>query len=399
MRLPTPVLLVLLVAACAAPKRNMPPPELGLVGEIPGMANVRYWGDEQIPFYDDWIDMSDAEIAARYSAIMDTEHHYIAISGGGARGAYGAGLLVGATESGDRPEFALVTGISTGSLIAPFAYLGAEYDDVLEEIYTQYSTKDLLKKRGKLAVLTNDAVADSGPLAALIAKYVTQEVLDKIAAESRKGRDLLIGTTNLDAGRLVIWDIGRIATSGSPDALALVHKVMLASASIPGVFPPVMIDVEAAGQHFDEMHVDGGVTTQVFLYPTQFDFDLFVERLRVKGRPNIYVLRNAFLTPKWKGVVRKVLPIAARSIDTLLRTQGLGDLYRIYLQTLDDRLNFYLTYIPDDFTMEAKEPFDVEYMRALFELGRERGRTETGWQTAPPGYEEKETFTVEETGE
>ena len=396
MRFPTAAFLVVLVAACSTPKRNMPPPELGLAGQIPGMPHVRYWGDEQIPFYDDWIEMSDAEIAAGYSAIMDTEHHYIAISGGGPRGAYGAGLLVGATESGKRPEFALVTGISTGSLIAPFAYLGAEYDYVLEEMYTRYSTKDLLKMRGKLAVLTNDAVADSAPLAALIAKYVTQDVLDKIAAESRKGRDLLIGTTNLDAGRLVIWDIGLIANSGSPDALALVHKVMLASASIPGVFPPVMIDVEAAGQHFDEMHVDGGVTTQVFLYPIQFDFDLFVERLRVKGRPNIYVLRNAFLTPKWKGIERKVFPIAGRTIDTLLRTQGLGDLYRIYLQTVDDRLKFHLTYIPEDFTMEVKEPFDVEYMRALFKLGRERGRTGTGWQTAPPGYVEKKPFRVED---
>ena len=390
------VIALVAVASCSTPKRNMPPPEQGLAGQIPGMPNVRFWGDEQIPFYAEWSGMSDAEIAAGYAALMDTEHNYLAISGGGSRGAYGAGLLVGATESGTRPEFTLVTGISTGSLIAPFAYLGAEYDHVLEKMYTQYSTKDILKMRGKLAVLTNDAVGDSAPLAALIAEYVTQDVLDKIAVEFRKGRDLLIGTTNLDAGRPVIWDIGRIAASGSPDALALAHKVILASASIPGAFPPVMIEVEAAGQRFDEMHVDGGVTTQVFLYPTQFDFDLFIERLRVKGRPNIYVLRNGYLTSKWRGVDRKVFSIAGRSIDTLLRAHALGDLYRIYLQTLDDRLNFYLTYIPEDFTMEEKEPFDVEYMRALFELGRERGRNGTGWQTAPPGYEEKEPFKVED---
>jgi predicted acylesterase/phospholipase RssA len=374
----------------------MPPPELGLAGQIPGMSNVRFWGDEQIPFYYDWIELSDAEIAAAYSSIMDTEHNYITISGGGARGAYGAGLLVGSTEFGDRPEFTLVTGISTGSLIAPFAFLGAEYDHVLEAMYTQYSTKDILKQRGKLAILMNDAIADSAPMMELIAEYVTQEVLDKIAIEYLKGRDLLIGTTNLDAGRPVIWDIGRIATSGSPDALALVHQVIVASASIPGVFPPVMIEVEAGGQRFDEMHVDGGTTNQVFLYPTQFDFDLFVDRLRVKGRPNVYVLRNALLTPRWKGVERKVSSIAGRTIDTLLRTQGLGDLYRIYLQTLEDRLNFYLTYIPEDFTMEAKEPFDQEYMQVLFEIGRNRGRTGTGWVTVPPGYEEKKLLRSED---
>ena len=189
MGFPRAAILVVLLAACSTLERNMPPPELGLAGPIPGMSNVRYWGDEQIPFYEEWVDMSDADIRARYSGIMNREHHYITISGGGARGAYGAGMLVGATESGKRPEFTLVTGISTGALIAPFAYLGAEYDPVLEEMYPKYSTKDLLKKRGKLAVLSNDAVADSAPLAALLSKYVTREVLEKIAAGYRKGRD------------------------------------------------------------------------------------------------------------------------------------------------------------------------------------------------------------------
>ncbi|MEM1450694.1 MAG: patatin-like phospholipase family protein [Planctomycetota bacterium] len=350
------------------------------------MPDVRYWGDEQIPFYSKWVAMSDEDIARDYGSVMNTEHHYITISGGGQRGAYGAGLLVGAPEIGQRPRFNLVTGISTGALIAPFAYLGEKYDPVLEEIHTSYSTKDLVEARPKTAILNEDALSDTAPLAALLEKYVTQELMEEIAEEYSHGRDLLIGTTNLDAARPVIWDVGRIAAYGTPEALQLIRTVMLASASIPGAFPPVMLEVEADGQRFDEMHVDGGATNQVFLYPTQFDFDLLVDRLQIVGRPNVYVLRNAYLSPSWRPVERRVMPIAERTILSLLRTQGIGDLYRIYVQSLEDDLKFHLTDIPDDFNVGASEAFDRKYMTALFELGRRRGRSGEGWTNVPPGY-------------
>ncbi|MHC4954747.1 MAG: patatin-like phospholipase family protein, partial [Planctomycetota bacterium] len=197
----TAVLLALALAACTAPTRNPPPPELGLQGTIPGMGVVRWWGDEKIPEYDQWMGLPDDKLKAKYPALVETEHHYLAVSGGGANGAYGAGILCGLTEAGNRPEYAIVTGISTGALTAPFAFLGPKYDHVLKQVYTTLSTKDLVKKRGLMAVLRNDSVADTTGLREMIAKYITQEVVDEIAAEQRKGRGLFVATTNLDAGR------------------------------------------------------------------------------------------------------------------------------------------------------------------------------------------------------
>jgi predicted patatin/cPLA2 family phospholipase len=355
--------------------------------QIPGMGVVRWWGDEEIPDFDRWMAMTDEELASRYPALYSKEHHYLAISGGGANGAYGAGLLCAWTEAGKRPEFTMVTGISTGALTAPFAFLGPKYDAVLKEVYTTLSTKDLVKKRGLMAVFNNDAIADSTGLRNVIAKYVTAEIMEEIAAEHRKGRALFVATTNLDAGRSVIWNLGRIAISGSPDSLKLIRQVLLASASIPGAFPPVMIEVEAQGKRYDEMHVDGGASAQVFLYPGALDFAALLKKLRVKGKPSVYVIRNGFLQTEWKAVDRRVLSIAGRTIDSMIRTQGEGDLYHIYLGAMVDGMDYHQTYIPAEFTVKPKEPFDPEYMRALFEFGRKRGLAETAWQRHPPGMD------------
>ena len=192
---------------------------------------------------------------------------YLAISGGGDNGAFGAGLICGWTAAGDRPAFKLVTGISTGALIGPLAFLGASHDSTLKEFYTNTSSKDILKKRNLLTALFNDAMADTRPLGRLLEKVLTQEMMDEIGAEYKKGRLFLVGTTNLDARQAIIWNMTRIAASGHPGALELFRSIMIASAAIPGAFPPVMIDVEAGGQKYQEMHVDGGAVAQVFLYP------------------------------------------------------------------------------------------------------------------------------------
>ncbi len=190
--------------------------------------------------------------------------NFLAISGGGENGAYGAGLLCGWTEAGTRPEFKLVTGISTGALTAPFAFLGPAYDQQLKDVYTTITAKDVLEERGIFAAIWNDAMADNAPLQNLVAKYVDADLLAAIAAEHRKGRNLLVGTTNLDARRGVVWDIGKIAEYGTPEALELVRKILIASAAIPGAFPPMMFDVEANGTKYQEMHVDGGANCPAF---------------------------------------------------------------------------------------------------------------------------------------
>lgn len=381
------VALLGLTGCASVPKRTPLPEELTGIAQIPGIPKARIWGDEPPPYVEAWFNSTRAELEARFPALLRSQHNYLAISGGGQKGAFGAGLLVGWTAAGDRPEFSMVTGISTGALIAPFAFLGPAYDAQLKEVYTTYSTKDFVKKRNILTAITGDAAASMEPLKAVMPKYINQQMLDAIAAEHRKGRRLLVGTTNLDAGRPVIWSIGSIAVSGHPKALDLVQKVLLASASIPAAFPPVYIEVEAHGQHYDEIHVDGGAASQVFLYPLGIDWRRVLEKLEVEGTPNVYVIRNASLEPEWKGVKPKLAPIAGRSISSLIRTQGIGDMYRIYLGAKRDGLDYNLTYIPDDFDEKSKEAFDPEYMGKLFDLGYRLAMHGYPWVKAPPGLE------------
>lgn len=353
---------------------------------VPDLPQIRYWADG---------DPTAFMAAARQSLELEKAHlastghqgalppaYFLAISGGGENGAFGAGVLVGWTEAGDRPTFKGVTGVSTGALTAPFAFLGPAYDDKLKEVYTTLAAKDVLQPRGYLAALFDDAMADNSPLRKTIARYFDQAMLDAIAAEHEKGRILAIGTTNLDARRPMIWDIGAIAASRHPRALEIVHDVLVASAAIPGAFPPVMIDVELDGKPYQEMHVDGGASAQVFLYPPQLD----IARSGIERDRKLYVIRNARLDPEWAQVERQVMSIAGRAISSLIQTQGVGDLYQIYLTTQRDGFDYNLAYIPKTFTRTLKEPFETAYMAELFQLGYDLAAAGYRWDKAPPGF-------------
>ena len=307
---------------------------------------------------------------------------FLAVSGGGDNGAYGAGFLKGWTASGTRPEFKVVTGVSTGALIAPFAFLGPQYDYVLERVYTTSTQRDIFKKRGIFKGLFGDGMADTRPLAQTIATYVNRPLLDAIAAEYAKGRLLLVGTANLDTMEPVIWNMTAIAARKDPAAIALFSKILLASASIPGAFPPQMIDVNLDGTHYQEMHVDGGTTAQLFLYPPSISLKKAVERKRTA-----YIIRNARLDPDWQSTERRTMTIAMRAIDSLTRTQGIGDLYRVYATTQRDGVGYNLTYIPSTFTVPHKEMFDTAYMKALFDVGFQAAQSGPHWQTTPPGFD------------
>jgi predicted patatin/cPLA2 family phospholipase len=308
----------------------------------------------------------------------------LAISGGGENGAFAAGLLLGWTKAGNRPDFSVVTGVSAGALVAPFAFLGPEYDAVLEEVAAKLEAKDVYKKRRLVRALRTDAMATTEPLQALIAKYVDREVMEKIAAEFRKGRGLNIGTANLDSMRPVIWRLGAIADSGHPDALALIRQILLASASIPAAFPPVMIPVEYDGEVYDELHVDGGAASQVFLYPIGLDLNVVHERLAVPGRSQVFIIRNSRIEPTYEQVNNKLFPIAARSLSSLIRTQGIGDLYRIFLEACRDGLDFNLAYIPPDFTETPRSEFDPDYMKKLFDMAYARAEAGYPWEKMLP---------------
>ena len=307
--------------------------------------------------------------------------YMLAISGGGDNGAYGAGFLNGWTAAGTRPQFKAVTGVSTGALIAPFAFLGPRYDYVLERVYTKTSQKDIFKKRGMIGGLFGDAMADTRPLSQTIATYVTPQLLDEIAAEYAKGRLLLVGTANLDTMEPVIWNMTAIAARKDPQAILLFSKILLASASIPGAFPPVMIDVTLGGTHYQEMHVDGGTTAQLFLYPPTLSLANGPQRKRVA-----YIIRNARLDPDWESTNRQTMTIAMRAIDSLTRTQGIGDLYRVYATTQRDGVDYNLTYIPATFNVAHHEMFDTAYMKALYDVGFEAAKSGFQWQKYPPGF-------------
>src|SRR4051812_35170108 len=191
----------------------------------------------------------------------------LGISGGGENGAFGAGLLNGWTERGDRPSFFLVTGISTGALSAPFAFLGSSRDAQLKSVFTDITLADVLLERSYTAAIFDDAMADNSPLFRTISRYLDEAMLAEIARAYANGRLLLVGTSNLDAQTPVIWNIGAIAQSGHARALETVRRILLASAAIPGAFAPVFFDVTLNGKPFQELHVDGGAFAQLFLYP------------------------------------------------------------------------------------------------------------------------------------
>ena len=375
-------------AGCGTvPKRTPLPQELSDRAVIPGIPKARFWGDEAPPYGREWLAMSQEEVQARYPGIYGKEHSYLALSGGGANGAFGAGLLIGWTDSGTRPEFTMVTGISTGALISPFAFLGSDYDGPLKEIFTGVSTKDIYTKRNLFMGLSSDALADSTPLQNLIAKYVTPQLMEDLAVEFRKGRTLWVGTTNLDASRPVIWNITRIAASGDPKSLELIHKLLLASASIPVAFPPVFFEVEADGRRYDELHVDGGGASQIFLYPLGIDWHRVGEKLNVQGTPQAYLIRNGKFKEPYETVEPKVTSIAGHSINSLLASQGIGDMYRVYFATKRDGLSYHLAHIPKDFTEQPKEAFDTEHMRKLFDLAYNLAKDGYPWLKYPPGAE------------
>lgn len=313
-------------------------------------------------------------------------YEMLAVSGGGEDGAFGAGLLCGWSQQGTRPEFDLVTGVSTGALTAPFAFLGPSWDDALRSVYTEITPDQVLRTRGLVAAIFDDALADNAPLFATISRYLDERMLASIAEAYRQGRLLLVGTTNLDAQLPNVWNIGAIAASGHPRALDLVRRLLLASAAIPGAFPPTMIDVTANGQPHQEMHVDGGAFAQVFLYPRQV-----TERRQARMRrgervrpASAYVIRNGRLDSQWASVDRRTTSIAARAIQTMIASSGYNDVVRIWNNTQRDGVDFNLAFIGPDFTGTYTTPFEQAYMRQLFDHGFAKARRGYDWAKRPP---------------
>ena len=363
--------VALLLAGCAAASR---PLELEDVRtETPVGAIVLFDANGQI---------ADDESLPVIQGVKD-ELNVLALSGGGADGAFGAGLLTGWTESGKRPRFDVVTGVSTGALMATLAFLGPEYDAVMKDVYTTVKNDDIYKEKGFTSLLS-DSLLDSTPLKKKIESVVTNELLDKVATEYRAGRRLYVATTNLDSGQLVVWDMGAIAASGSPTRARYYQNVLRASAAVPGYFKPVYIQPSAASEA-RQMHVDGGVKAPVLLRS-------FMLKQPAKKR-NVYIVVNGHmkLVDADSAVKPEVMDISRKSIEELLRGLLYRTVYQGYVTSKQADAGFRLIYMPDN----APAPdnalaFDPEIMRRQFDLGREFGRSGTGWITEPPRIDDFE---------
>lgn len=387
-------MLCVLAAALAgcAHIRNPVPVEAMNRAEVVGFPGIRAWSEHVEPIQNSLAESIRQALRHDPRGTLDETGRYnvLTISGGGANGAFGAGLLCGWTESGTRPTFKMVTGISTGALIAPFAFAGPKYDATLKRFYTTVSSKDILIVRPLIQIAFGaESVAETAPLARLLEQCIDPTLLADIAAEHGKGRRLFVGTTNLDTGRLVVWDMGAIAGSARPEALGLFRKIMLASASIPIAFPPQYFAVEADGRAYDEMHVDGGVMVQAFLYGVPVD----VEALRREAGPlgdakgRIYVIRNGQVLMPPEHTAPKLSAIAERSITGFIDAQAIGDIFRLHAIARQDDMEFKLAHIPAEFKFEGKELFDREDMKRLFEMGYRMALAGYPWQQQPPAFD------------
>lgn len=373
------MLTVSILVGCAT-KRPPLPTHYAHLGTIPGLESVRVWGDEVSPHANTAAIRMREQIIASDPEALQRPQNFLAISGGGQKGAFCAGLLNGWSQHGDRPQFRIVTGISTGALIAPFAFMGEAYDAPLKELYTIHSTKDIIRKKPIRGLFGGKALADSTPLFKALVHY-HGPMIDGIAAEYHKGRRLFIGTTNLDAKRPVIWDISAIAASDHPDKANLIHRIVLASASIPGIFPPVLFDVSKDDIPYNELHVDGGVSNQLFLSPFSFSLRKGMDKVGFTGEGTVYIIRNNPVRLDWELVKPTTLAISSASIGSLILNQGNTNQYLISLQAQLDKMECRSAQMPLSFDAESKETFDAEYMRQLFDVGFVLASEGYPWET------------------
>lgn len=333
-----------------------------------GLSGVRIAGDDP----------------AAFQALVDDASQafepWLVISGGGENGAFAAGLLNGWSEAGDRPAFGVITGVSTGAMIAPFAFVGASEDRVLARAYTEVSAADVFEFGA-----TPESLTDTWPLKRRIERSVTPELLKAVAVEHAKGRRLLVATTAVDSERPVLWDMGAIASDGGPKALALFRSVILASSAVPGVFPPVLIEARGPdGKTFQEMHDDGGTMAPFYLAPEPALVGQGRELVRLPAR-TVYLVINNRLSPNFQMASRTTLSVLGRSMSAAIKAQTRSALALARAFAERGGIDLRVAQIDESFTATSAVPFDGRYMQALFAHGAKLGRSGTAFEHEPIG--------------
>ena len=369
-RVPLSALMaVVMLAGCATEPRT-PYSETEAAAAIPiGERDLRYWADAS---------GSDAHGFHRAALVQKGRPFvYLALSGGGGGGAYGAGVLNGWSRSGGRPEFTVVSGVSTGALIAPFAFLGADYDEPLKQLYTNGEAERLVQQSSPLGALLGPGAIGRNRLRRLVARYLSDDMIQAIAREDRKGRRLLVVTTNLDAQRAMVWDMGAIANSPGPGAFDLFRDVLAASASVPVLFAPQLINVNVGERVIQEMHADGALTAPVYTMP-----DAVLLRgkpMALSTRPALYVLVNDRIDPSFALVPNGVEDIAMTSFSTLNRVDTKAVLALSYQASMREGMSFHVSYIGRDFAERGGAGFDTPSMRSLYDYGFEKASSGSFW--------------------
>jgi hypothetical protein len=394
------LLLVFVLSACTVIPRPTPPP----VGKPVKQA----WGSVPILSADDVAvtSLSESlisalrmkfETARAENSTGKIPYRALALSGGGSRGAYGVGVMSGWTVRGDRPQFDVVTGISTGALMATHVFLGPDFDENLK-IFMHLTNDDVYKKRSLLEIFRAGAAYDTSPLRETLSSIITAEILDLVAAEHRAGRRLFVGSTNLDANLFTIWDLGAIAGSGRPDRLQRYIDAIMASSAFPIAFEPIYIEVEGEDGPYTQMHADGGIRETAFYFDFIEEFYAAAEAAGLtKGdfKQELYLLINGQVTHSrsvvYDPVNSRLKDTVAATIESLMHRVTRGSVFRMWVLAMIDGSDFHASYVPADFEFNTHTlQFDPEEETALFELGYRQSIERTAWVTqfAPDDAEE-----------
>lgn len=341
---------------------------------------LRIWASEAPDF------LYSADDQTTPIIVSGDQLNILALSGGGANGAFGAGILIGLEESGQLKDYSIVTGISAGALMAPFVFIGGDAFSKMKKVMLNINDKSVLGKKNFLNTVFKDAFTDGEHLYQFIAEAFPEPMIEQIATQHRSGKRLFIGTTHFDSGELVIWNVGAIANSDMPNKSELIYKVLAASASIPGVFPPQFINVEHEGVIFEELHVDGGLATQVFFNPSNFDYQQISDSLGLETSPQLDIIRNGSLKAPYHSLRDKGLDLVAKSVSSLTLAQTRGDLYRMKYICEINNIDMQFTYMEHDFSYakRTKDMFDEHYLLTIYKYGYHKATRGKPWVTELP---------------
>lgn len=368
------IFMLAVLAGCMAPDRIAYGPTAAATASIGGYGDIRMYADTpgKLPEERAWLPVPQGR-----------EINYLVVSGGGAGGAFSVGALKAWSDRGDRPTFDIVSGVSTGALIAPYAFLGAAYDKPLVDLYTSGIARELVAVDFLPDALLGASLLKQEPLRAMVERYLTRDVVERVAAEHRKGRRLLVLTANLDSQRAVIWNMGAIAASGRPDALSLFQDIIIASASIPGVFPAVLIKAGAGAQAFEEMHSDGGSASSILTFPEGWMASPEKGAWPKGHKFNMYIIVNNALIPEFSTTRNNTFSVMARANAFLVKSQTRSALMATYIYARQNGMRFRVAAIDTQVPYKMIDPFNTDYMRAVYKLGYSEMAGGTFWKATP----------------